>query len=78
VDAQVVAHTFEAGLCGTLTWAKDASLRYNLAFFHTNLNDDIVMVNSPTQGRAFFTNVVTMRRQVIDPFSAIPWAVTAH
>jgi outer membrane receptor protein involved in Fe transport len=63
---QVVAQTFEAGLRGTLKQGKDATLRYSLAFFRTNLEDDIAMVNSPTQGRAFFTNVGTTRRQGIE------------
>lgn len=63
---QVVAQTLEAGLRGKLKLAKDANLRYSLAFFRTDLDDDIAMVNSPTQGRAFFTNVGTTRRQGIE------------
>jgi outer membrane receptor protein involved in Fe transport len=63
---QVVARTFEAGVRGSLRWRKDANLRYSLGFFRTNLDDDIVMVNAPTQGRAFFTNVGTTRRQGIE------------
>jgi outer membrane receptor protein involved in Fe transport len=63
---QVVAQTFEAGVRGSLTWGDAAKLRYSLAFFHTNLDDDIVMVNAPTQGRAFFTNVGSTRRQGLE------------
>jgi iron complex outermembrane receptor protein len=63
---QVVAQTFEAGLRGGVKWAKDARLRYSLGFFLTNLDDDIAMVNSPTQGRAFFTNIGTTRRQGLE------------
>jgi iron complex outermembrane receptor protein len=63
---QVVAQTFEAGLRGNLKGAKDANLHYSLAFFRTSVDDDIAMVNSPTQGRAFFTNVGTTQRQGIE------------
>jgi len=63
---QVVAQTFEAGLRGSLKWGKDAKLRYSLGFFLTNLDDDIAMVNSPTVGRAFFTNIGATRRQGIE------------
>jgi iron complex outermembrane recepter protein len=63
---QVVAQTFEAGLRGSVRWGKDANLRYSLGFFLTNLDDDIAMVNSPTVGRAFFTNIGTTRRQGIE------------
>jgi outer membrane receptor protein involved in Fe transport len=63
---QVVAQTLEAGLRGNLKWGNDANLRYSLGLFHTDLDDDIAMVNSPTAGRAFFTNVGTTRRQGIE------------
>jgi outer membrane receptor protein involved in Fe transport len=63
---QVVAQTFEAGLRGKLTWADHTDLRFSLGFFRTDLQDDIAMVNSPTQGRAFFTNIGTTRRQGIE------------
>ncbi len=63
---QVVAETFEAGLRGNLVWADKARLSYTLGLFHTDLTDDIAMVNSPTQGRAFFTNIGTTRRQGIE------------
>jgi outer membrane receptor protein involved in Fe transport len=63
---QVIAQTVEAGLRGRLRWSKDANLRYSLGFFRTDLDDDIAMVNAPTQGRAFFTNIGTTRRQGIE------------
>ena len=78
---QVVAQTFEAGLRGSLKSGKDANLRYSLGVFHTNLDDDIVMVNSPTQGRAFFTNVGATRRQGIEAdlqYSHERWRVSLH
>ena len=62
-------------------WGNDAKLRYSLGFFLTNLDDDIVMVNSPTQGRAFFTNVGTTRRQGIEAdlqYSDERWRVSLH
>jgi iron complex outermembrane recepter protein len=78
---QVVAQTFEAGLRGGLKWGKDANLRYSLGFFRTNLDDDIAMVNSPTLGRAFFTNVGTTRRQGLEAdlqYIDERWRVSFH
>lgn len=63
---QVVAHTFEAGVRGTLPPIGTAKLSYNVGLFHTNLDDDIIFVNSETLGRAFFTNVGQTRRQGVD------------
>ncbi len=63
---QVVAHTIEAGLRGQFRPWDDATLRWNAAYFHTDLDDDILFVNSPIQGRAFFQNVGTTRRQGVD------------
>jgi iron complex outermembrane receptor protein len=78
---QVVAQTFEAGLRGSLQWADHANLRYSLGFFRTDLDDDIAMVNSPTVGRAFFTNVGTTRRQGIEAelqYVDERWRVSLH
>jgi iron complex outermembrane recepter protein len=78
---QVVAQTFEAGLRGSVKWGKEANLRYSLGFFLTNLDDDIVMVNSPIQGRAFFTNIGTTRRQGFEAdlqYSDERWRVALH
>jgi outer membrane receptor protein involved in Fe transport len=66
---QVVGHTFEAGLRGQTRLdvpLDNARLGYNLGLFHTNLDDDIIFVNSPVQGRAFFENVGVTRRQGVD------------
>ena len=63
---QVVAHTVEAGLRGSVIPFADASLSYNLALFHTNLDDDIAFINSVTQGRAYFANIGQTRRQGVD------------
>ena len=63
---QVVAHTVEAGLRGTVPIADSDKLSYNLGFYRSNLDDDIIFVNSVTLNRAFFTNVGQTRRQGID------------
>jgi iron complex outermembrane recepter protein len=78
---QVIAQTFEAGLRGSHKWGKDATLRYSLGLFRTNLDDDIAMVNSPTVGRAFFTNVGATRRQGLEAdlqYIDERWRVSLH
>jgi outer membrane receptor protein involved in Fe transport len=54
---QVVSHTIEAGVRGTTTIGDNGRLSYNLGFYRSNLDDDIIFVNSVTVNRAFFTNV---------------------
>jgi iron complex outermembrane receptor protein len=63
---QVVAHTVEAGVRGTVPIGDGNRLDYNLGFYRSNLDDDIVFVNSVTLNRAFFTNVGQTRRQGVD------------
>ncbi len=63
---QVVAHTVELGLRGSVQPFADATLAYSVGLFHTDLNDDILFVNSPIAGRAFFQNVGATRRQGVD------------
>jgi iron complex outermembrane recepter protein len=63
---QVVAHTVEAGVRGQFRPWEGATLRWDVGAFHTDLDDDILFVNSPVQGRAFFRNVGTTRRQGVD------------
>ena len=63
---QVVAHTIEAGVRGTITPFADTRLDWNVGFFHTNLDDDIEFVQSVVLGRGFFQNVGQTRRQGID------------
>jgi iron complex outermembrane recepter protein len=78
---QVVAQTFEWGLRGNLRSSDATNLRYSLGFFLTNLDDDIVMVNAPTIGRAFFTNVGTTRRQGLEAnleYTDDRWRVSLH
>ena len=63
---QVVAHTVEAGLRGTVPLGDADRLNYNLGLYRSNLDDDIIFVNSVTLNRAFFTNVGQTRRQGVD------------
>jgi outer membrane receptor protein involved in Fe transport len=63
---QVVAHTIEAGLRGSFGLGGEGRLSYNLGLFRSNLDDDIVFVNSVTLNRAFFTNIGQTRRQGVD------------
>jgi outer membrane receptor protein involved in Fe transport len=62
---QVVARTIEAGLRGRFPLPGESSLSYDLSLFHTDLNDDIVFINSVLLNRAFFANVGQTRRQGI-------------
>jgi outer membrane receptor protein involved in Fe transport len=63
---QVVAHTVEAGVRGTVPTNQTDRLTYNLGFYRSSLDDDIAFVNSVTLNRAFFTNIGQTRRQGID------------
>ena len=63
---QVVAHTVEVGLRGTASVSDTDRLSYDLGFYRSNLDDDILFVNSVTLNRAFFTNVGQTRRQGVD------------
>ena len=63
---QVVARSIEFGLRGQVVPYADAKLNWNLSAFHTNLDDDIIFVQSPILGTGFFQNVGSTRRQGID------------
>jgi outer membrane receptor protein involved in Fe transport len=63
---QVVARTFEAGIRGQSKVFEGALLNWNLGFFRTSTQDDILFVSSPIVGRAFFQNVGATRRQGIE------------
>jgi outer membrane receptor protein involved in Fe transport len=63
---QVVAHTVEAGLRGTVSPFDGARLNYTIGFFDSTLDDDIAFINSVTQGRAYFANVGQTRREGVD------------
>jgi iron complex outermembrane receptor protein len=63
---QVVSHTIETGLRGTVAIGDVGHLSYDLGLYRSNLDDDIVFVNSVTVNRAFFANVGQTRRQGVD------------
>ncbi|HEY1300343.1 MAG TPA: TonB-dependent receptor [Stellaceae bacterium] len=63
---QVVAHTWEAGLRGRAHPLPGTTLSGDLAFYRTELTNDIQFLNSPIQGRAFFANVGSTLRQGVD------------
>ncbi len=63
---QVVSHTVEAGIRGTVAPFAGAKVSYNLGLFRSTLDNDIAFINSVTVGRAFFTNIGQTRRQGID------------
>ncbi len=63
---QVVAHNVEAGIRGGFNPSPTLRVSYNLGYFHSNLDDDIVFINSQTTGRAFFANIGQTRRQGVD------------
>jgi outer membrane receptor protein involved in Fe transport len=61
----VVSHTVEAGLRGGVP-VGGGRVNYDLGFYRSNLDDDIVFVNSATLNRAYFANVGQTRRQGVD------------
>src|SRR6516164_6669855 len=63
---QVVSHTIEAGLRSQSQPFEGATLFSNIAYYRSTLDNDILFVNSPIQGRAFFQNVGTTLRQGVD------------
>ena len=60
---QVVAHTIEAGLRGHVNLSDTARFGYDIGLYHTDSNNDILFINSPTLNRAYFANVGQTRRQ---------------
>lgn len=62
---QVVSHTYEAGLRGTLTPWQGAKLGWNFGLFRTDLDDDIYGI-ATSLSRAYFTNIGATRRQGIE------------
>src|SRR6516165_3397171 len=63
---QVVSHTIEAGLRSQFRPLEDTTVTASIAYYRSTLNNDILFVNSPIQGRAFFQNVGTTMRQGVD------------
>jgi iron complex outermembrane receptor protein len=64
---QVVGHTYEAGIRGSLNFGPDyGKLAWSLSAFHTRSDDDIITVASQLPGRGFFQNVAATLRQGIE------------
>ena len=63
---QVVSRSVEAGVRGSVAAFGRVKLSYELGLFHTNLDDDIIFINSAVLNRAYFANVGQTRRQGID------------
>lgn len=73
---QVVAHTGEAGLRGSLTGV-GGTFNWSASLFRTDSDNDIVALASTIQGRGYFTNVAATRRQGADltgRFTAENWS----
>src|SRR6516225_5345114 len=63
---QVVSHTIEAGVRSQFRPLEGTTVTSSIAYYRSTLNNDILFVNSPIQGRAFFQNVGTTLRQGVD------------
>jgi len=78
---QVVAHTYEAGVRGTVPLGgKNGRIDWSFGVFTTDSTDDIINVASPIIGRSFFVNAGTTRRQGIEAsatYQADRWNVFA-
>jgi iron complex outermembrane receptor protein len=77
--AQIVAHTYEAGLRGGLA-AAGGTLSWSASLFRTEADNDIVALASTIQGRGYFTNVPSTLREGVDltgQFKAEGWSTYA-
>lgn len=64
---QVVSHTFEGGLRGNVfVNPTGGKLDWGIALYRAENDDDIISVSTPTQGRGYFQNAGTTRRQGVD------------
>jgi outer membrane receptor protein involved in Fe transport len=63
---QVVTHAYEAGLRGRFDLFDTGRVNWNVGLFRTDSEDDIIHVASTIQGRGFFQNAGTTRRQGIE------------
>lgn len=63
--AQVVSHSYQAGLRGGTTVA-DGKLDWSISLFRTDSDNDIVALASTLAGRGYFANVPSTQRQGID------------
>jgi outer membrane receptor protein involved in Fe transport len=68
----VVAKTYEFGARGTLPLGD--AFEWSLAFFRTDVRDDILFVQTETTGAGFFQNVANTRRQGVEAgFKGSAW-----
>ncbi|HWA69512.1 MAG TPA: TonB-dependent receptor [Rhizomicrobium sp.] len=77
--AQVVSHTYQAGLRGQ-TLLGDGKLDWSASLFRTDSNNDIVALASVIAGRGYFANVPSTQRQGVDltaHYSALGWSAYA-
>jgi iron complex outermembrane recepter protein len=72
----VVALTYEFGLRGRVPLGD--ALRWSLAFFRTDLTDDILFVVAETGGAGFFQNVAKTRRQGVEAGLLGRWSRLAY
>jgi outer membrane receptor protein involved in Fe transport len=59
-----IANTYEFGARGTVPLGD--GLQWNLAFFRTNVSDDILFTQTQSSGAGFFQNVAETRRQGVE------------
>jgi iron complex outermembrane receptor protein len=65
--AQVVSHTYQAGLRGNHAGVLDEDhLAWSVSLFRTDSDNDIVALASTIAGRGYFTNVPATQRQGLD------------
>lgn len=77
--AQVVSHSYQAGLRGETAIA-DGKLNWSASLFRTDSNNDIVALASVIAGRGYFTNVPSTQRQGVDMtahYTAPGWSAYA-
>jgi iron complex outermembrane receptor protein len=78
--AQVVAHSYQAGLRGNLGQVGSGKLDWSLNLFRTDSDNDIVALASTLAGRGYFANVPSTQRQGLDlsaNYSAPGWSAYA-
>lgn len=63
--AQVVAHSYQAGVRGNVP-LRDGKLDWSISLFRTDSDNDIVALASTIAGRGYFANVPSTRRQGLD------------
>jgi iron complex outermembrane receptor protein len=79
--AQVVSHTYQAGVRGNLTGlSSDDRIEWSASLFRTDSDNDIVALASTIVGRGYFTNVPSTQRQGVDlsaHYEAHSWSAYA-